>query len=382
MKKTYILILGAILSLTSCGMIAQSTSSDDGARFQDGIYSSSPVFLSKEDKAKEKAKTDSLIAMTKESAIYLFGDKKDTIMIPENYMAKIQYDQKVGGTVVTVGEDPYSWRWDLENNYGYYYGPYSIGSSWYWSRHYSPYYRSFYGPYYGSYYGPYYGSYWNSWRYDPWYYGGYYDPWYYDPWYYGGYWGGYYGNYWGWHDPWHHYHHHCGWYHPPHHHHSGPVHIGGASTGGHSNRYYGSRSRTESYGSVSTSHSSAGSKPSATTRPSTGTSRGGMSVGNRTSRASSTSGRSTTSAPSYRRPASSTSGSSAVNSSSSSSDYTRGTSTPSGSYSRGSSSNSYNHSSSSSSGSYNRGYSSPSSGYSRGGSSYSRGGSSSGGYRR
>ena len=378
MKKTYILILGAILSLTSCGMIALSTSSDDDARFQDGIYCNSPTFLTKEERSKEKAKTDSLIAITKESPIYLFGDKKDTILIPENFMATIQYDQKVGGTVVTVGENPYSWRWDLENNYGYYYNPYSLGYSWYWNRYYSPYYSSFYGPYYNSYYGPYYGSYWNYWSYDPWYYGGYYDPW-----YYGGYWGGYYGNYWGWHDPWHHYHHHCGWYNPPHHHHGGPSHIAGGATGGHSDRYNGLRAHTESFGSVSTSHSTA-SKPSVTTRPSTGTSRGGMSVGNRTSRTSS-SARQSTSVPSYRRPenSSSNNASSSVSSSSpsynresSSSSYTRGE-TPSHSYNRNSpSNNSYNHGSSSPSGSYSRGYSAPS-----GGSSYSRGGSS-GGYRR
>ena len=218
MKMTSILILGALLSLASCGMIAQSASSDDGSRFQDGIYSSSPSFSTRAEKAASKNATDSLIAMTKGSPIYLFGDKKDTVMIPENFSAMIRYDQKVGGTVITVGENPYNWIWDLENNYGYYYGPYSLGSSWYWSRHYSPYYTSYYSPY------------WSSWSYNPWFHISYYDPWYYgsyyDPWYYGGYWGHYYGSYWGWHDPWHHYHHHCGWYshhhHKPHH---GPSHI-------------------------------------------------------------------------------------------------------------------------------------------------------------
>ena len=74
MKKTYILILGAILSLTSCGMIALSNSYDEGARLQDGIYESSPTFISKSEKAKDKARTDSLTALTKASPIYLFGD--------------------------------------------------------------------------------------------------------------------------------------------------------------------------------------------------------------------------------------------------------------------------------------------------------------------
>ena len=84
MKKTCILLLGAILALTSCGMIAQSTSSDDGARFQDGIYNSTPSFRSKTDKTESRAMTDALIEKTKASEIYLFGEKKDTIMIPEN----------------------------------------------------------------------------------------------------------------------------------------------------------------------------------------------------------------------------------------------------------------------------------------------------------
>ena len=178
MKKTCILFLGAIAALTSCGMIAQSASYDNDSRFQDGIYGSSPSFKTNTEKAAAKSETDALVEMTKQSPIYLFGDKKDTIMIPENFSAKIQYDQKVGGTVVTVGENPYDWRWDLENNYGYYYGPYSIGSSWYWSRHYSPYWSVYYSPY------------WSSWSYSPWSYYGYYDPW-----GYAGYWGGFY-------DPW------------------------------------------------------------------------------------------------------------------------------------------------------------------------------------
>lgn len=381
MKKTSILLLGAIALLSSCGMIAQSASSDDGSRFQDGIYNSSPSFRSKEEKAEAKSKTDDLLAQTKESPIYLFGDKKDTIMIPENFSAKIQYDQKVGGTIVTVGENPYDWRWDLENNYGYYYGPYSIGSSWYWSRHYNPYWSSFYSPYYSPYWSSYYSPYWGAWGYDPWYYGG----------------------YWGWHDPWYHYHH-CGWYDPyyhHHHHHSGPSYIAGGSSIS-KNTYHGLRARTEGSGWAAAGSSATTVKTSSSVRVTNGTVRGGMSVGNRTSRASSSVSRSSsssrssstrsTSSPTYRRPSAG---------SSSSSGYTRGSSTSqsrsygsssSSDYNRSSSysrDNSYNRSSSSSGSSYSRSssYSGSSSGYSRGSSSsgggYSRGGSSSsGGYRR
>ena len=129
------LLIAAALVLSSCGTAAQLASSDNGQQFQDGIYNSSPTFRSKAEKVEELAATDALVEKTKASEIYLLGEKKDTIMVPENFLARIQYDQKLGGTVVTVGENPYDWRFDLENNYGYYYNPYSIGASWYWSRH-------------------------------------------------------------------------------------------------------------------------------------------------------------------------------------------------------------------------------------------------------
>ena len=157
MKKSSALTIAIAVILSSCGTTAQYASSDNSPRFQDGIYSSTPSMRTSQEKAEAKAETDKLVQKTKESAIYLFGDKKDTIMIPENMSAKIQFDQKVGGTVVTIGENPYDCRYDLEKNYGYYYGPYSIGSSWYWSRHYNPWY-------------------WNSWAYTPWRYHGWYDP--------------------------------------------------------------------------------------------------------------------------------------------------------------------------------------------------------------
>ena len=409
MKKTSLLLFIAALMLSSCGIAAQWGSSENNQRFQDGIYSNSPSFRSKEEKDKSKTETDALIKKTKESAIYLLGEQKDTIMIPENFSARIQYDQKVGGTVVTVGENPYDWRWDLENRYGYYYGPYSLGSSWWWSRHYSPFYGPYRSPYWSSWHhypcGMY--GYYDPWYYrDPWYYGGmygYYDyygfygPWGYDPWYYGGYygnyytgyWGGYYGGWYGWHDPWHYYHY--GWYHP--HHIHGPSHVGGSHF---ETRNYGLRANTERtrpMAGVSTGHTS---RPEM--RTSGGTMRGGMSIGNTRSRSTSTARRpsgsvsrpatatrpasvsrsgSSSSQTTYRRPASS-------QQTKSTSEYDR-SSTPS--YNRGSSpyersSSSYNRSSSS-----DFGGSSSSGGYSRGshssggGSSYSRGGSS-GGYRR
>ncbi len=201
MKKSSALLIVATLMLTACGAATQIASKDNGQKFQDGIYNNTPAFRTKSEKAESESETRALIEKTKESPIYLFGDKKDTVMIPHDMSATIRYDQKLGGTVVTVGENPYDWRYDLENNYGYWYGPYSIGSSWYWSRHYNP---------------------WYSWSYSPWTYRGWYDPWYYGGWYSSWYYGGwhdpwYYGGWYGWFDPWYygahwHHHHYAGWY--------------------------------------------------------------------------------------------------------------------------------------------------------------------------
>lgn len=237
MKKSSALLIAAALILSSCGTVAQYASSDNGQKFQDGIYSNTPAFRTKTEKVESKTETQALVEKTKSSVIYLFGDKKDTVMIPQDMSATIKYDQQLGGTVVTVGENPYDWRYDLENNYGYYYGPYSIGSSWYWSRHYSPWFSWSFSPWrYHGWYDPwYYSGYW-GW-YDPWYYSGWYGGWY-DPWYYGG----YYGGYWGWYDPWYHHHHH-GWYDPYwDHHHHGPGLIGGHGK----EVWYGSRHETGS----------------------------------------------------------------------------------------------------------------------------------------
>ena len=194
MKKNSLLMIAIALILSSCGIASQYTSASNGARFQDGIYSSSPSFRSRMEKAESRTKTDALVEETKASQIYLFGEKKDTVMIPQNMSASIRYDKSLASTVVTVGENPYAWQYDLDS--WYYYTPYSIGSSWYWSRHYDPWYSS--------------SWYWNTWAYSPWRYHGWYDPYYYggwyDPWYYGyPYYCGWYG---GWDPYWGHHHHH------------------------------------------------------------------------------------------------------------------------------------------------------------------------------
>ena len=239
MKKSSALLIAAALMLSSCGSLSKLASIDDSQTFQDGIYNNTPAFRTKAEKTESQSETQALAQKTKESQIYLFGDRKDTVSIPKDMSAMIRYDQKLGGTVVTVGENPYDWRYDLENNYGYYYGPYSIGSSWYWSRHYSPWYSLDFAPW--RYRGWYDAWHYGSW-YSPYYYGGFYGGWY-DPWYWG--------SSWGWYDPWYspYYNpYYCGWYggwdpYWGHHHHH--AHIGG----GHIHKkdvWYGSRHQTGS----------------------------------------------------------------------------------------------------------------------------------------
>lgn len=266
MKKSSVLIIAAALILSSCSALTQIASSDNGHRFQDGIYNNTPAFRSKEEKIESQAETQALAQKTRESQIYLFGDKKDTVAIPQDMSAIIRYDQKLGGTVVTVGENPYDWRFDLENNYGYYYGPYSLGSSWYWSRHYSPFYALDFAPW--RYRGWYDGWYYGGW-YSPYYYGGFYGGWY-DPWYWG--------SHWGWYDPWYSPYY-CGWYggwdpYWGHHHHHGhgPGHIGNADH--HKDVWYGSRHRTGServFGNGSSLRGGIGSRSTVSRNNSTAT---------------------------------------------------------------------------------------------------------------
>ena len=175
-----LLIASTAILLSACGTAAQYASSASGQRFQDGIYSTRDSFMSKAEKESSKEETDALIEKTKSSEIYLFSDKKDTIVIPENMAATIKFD-KNQGTSVTVADISSYYEPSFINPYDIR-NPYWYGSTWY-SWGYSPWrYRWGYDPwYYGSIYGGYYGWY------DPWYYGswyaGYYDPFFYDPWF-------------------------------------------------------------------------------------------------------------------------------------------------------------------------------------------------------
>jgi hypothetical protein len=369
MKNIFILLCGALFTLTSCGISSRYSSTCNEQRFSDAIYSYTPAKRDRQAEQRSKTELQDLSKKTQASQIYLYGDFKDTVVIPENMAATIKYD-KLNGTSITIADfDPYDftygwyadrYRWNnLYWNYGGYY-------SWHYSRWHHPWhYSSFYSP---------------------WYHGGWYDPWYYDPWYYGGFYGGFYDPWYygwaGWYDPYYHYMHphYCGWYGgwgPSHHHH----HVSYPSGGKYHGRdvYRGSRLETSGRGVIAGTSGSSSSNGNSIRRVST-TSRNSFG----TSRTASTRQVQGRSSATYRRPAGSTSSRSSISSSNSSTTYTRSSSsqssrsytTPSSSrssYSSGSSGSGYSRSSSSSSGG---GYSRSSSG---GGGGYSR---SSSGTRR
>jgi hypothetical protein len=362
MKNIIILLIGTFaLTLTSCGTFA-AYSEGNTQKFDDGIYASAPSLKNRSETTADKQEIDALIQQTKESPVYLFGDKKDSIIIPENMAATVRFDKDLGTSVTIASFDPYGIHPDYWN------------SPWYYNYYSSPWsYRGYYDPWdYG----------YSSWRYryDPWYYR--YDPWYYrhDPWYYGGWYSGFYDpwyySYAGYYDPFHHYMHpyYCGWYGAwdPYYgaiHHRPPYggchhHIGGSS-GSSKGVYRGSRQETVSTSNkvVAGNRVSSGApasttrKTATTSRSSFGTSRTASTravVGRSTTTSRSSSGSTTT----YRKPAGTTRKAPGVDSSSDNktSSYSRtpsrssSGSTPSynrgSSYSGGSSSGSYNRSSS------------------------------------
>lgn len=408
MKLRTLVTFATILMLTACGTTARYASGGY-QRFDDGIYSDGPTFISKAERQAADEETEKLVEETKASEIYLFGDKKDTVMIPQNMSATIRFDQKLG-TTVTVHDNPYDWR----NNYSAWgwYTPFTFSIGWGFGWGYRNWHMSVHNPYYWHY-----GRYYDPWYYDPWYgYMGWYDPWFHDPWF---------------HDPW--YHHYCGWYggfgyihhswpHHPGHMHPGhiisPGHKPGHGSGGHGGRdvrytprhttgsghIYTSGSSSRDYGNVKESGSSDRRITSGRTtvtsttgrnlRPVTGrqtesgTAAGSSSSVNRTNSGRTDRNTTATSSGSYRRPGTSRGSSSSVNRTSPGTTDKSSSNPTSGSYRRsgtssGSSSSSYNRNSGGFSSSSSQSRSSSSS-YSRSssGSGYSRSGSSSSGYSR
>lgn len=185
MKKRLAAMFSAAVILSSCGTAAQYASS--GQKYPDGIYYRPEKIITQTVSDEEVAQ---LAGRTEEARLFLFGDKKDTLVIPEDKSAIIRFNDGVG-TSVTITADPFTeiyydtWPWT-------YWRPVTFASAW-WD------------PWY-------YGRYWGY--YDPWYPG----AWYRDPWYWGYssiWWDPWFGNpyFWGaphlpYHPHWHHHHHH------------------------------------------------------------------------------------------------------------------------------------------------------------------------------
>ena len=283
MKTRVLLYISALVALVSCGSARYATDTS-GQRFQDGIYYTSDASATEmASTADLQEETDLLVAKTKSSPIFMkSGEKVDTLFIPNDKVAKIDFNKSENTTSVYL----YDNSWDTWAAYQPWYA-----SSWYsWHR---PFYSSIYWGYspwyYGGWYDPwYYRPFYHYGWYDPWYYspyhygwyGGWYDPWFYDPWYYDPwYYGGWYGHY-GWYGgyTWHHH----GWGHG-----HGPYWggIGGgdriyrprvATTGSATRTGLGSASRSAGVRSSSMTRSRTGA---ATTRTSTATRSSGVSNG-------------------------------------------------------------------------------------------------------
>ena len=176
MKTRTIIFISALLALTSCGSAARYASDASRQRYQDGIYYTSKADARAADvtAAGNDAETDALVAKTKDSPIFMkSGEKVDTLFIPENKAARIDFNNTNNTTSVYLYDNGFD-TWSA-------YQPW-YATSWY----------SWYRPFYTS-------IYWGA---NPWYYGGWYDPWYRDPWYFG--------FSWSWRSPWYY----GGWYDP------------------------------------------------------------------------------------------------------------------------------------------------------------------------
>ena len=124
MKNVILLLIGAFaMTLSSCGTFA-AYSSDSRQTYDDGIYNSAPSFKDRSKDDKDTQNIDNLIQQTKESPIYLFGDKKDSIIIPDNMSATIRFDKELGTSVTIADFNPYYTNyWDSPWYYNYYSSP-------------------------------------------------------------------------------------------------------------------------------------------------------------------------------------------------------------------------------------------------------------------
>ena len=104
MKTRTILFISALLALTSCGSAARFASDASRQKYQDGIYYTSNAKVHQAEEAATSAndeETDLLVAKTKNSPIFMkSGEKVDTLFIPENKAARIDFNNTDNTTSV------------------------------------------------------------------------------------------------------------------------------------------------------------------------------------------------------------------------------------------------------------------------------------------
>ena len=129
MKTRTILFISALLALTSCGSAAQYASDASRQKYQDGIYYNSKARIQAGEavESANEEETDLLVAKTKNSPIFMkSGEKVDTLFIPENKAARIDFNNTNNTTSVYL----YDNGWDTWAAYQPWYA-----TSWYsWNR--------------------------------------------------------------------------------------------------------------------------------------------------------------------------------------------------------------------------------------------------------
>lgn len=144
MKTRTILFISALLALTSCGSAARYAGDASRQKYQDGIYYTSKSQTHQAEEAAVSAneeETDLLVAKTKNSPIFMkSGEKVDTLFIPENKTARIDFNNTDNTTSVYLYDNGFD-AWAA-------YQPW-YATSWYsWYR---PFYTSIYwGPILGT----------------------------------------------------------------------------------------------------------------------------------------------------------------------------------------------------------------------------------------
>ena len=148
MKTNILTLICTVLALSACGTASQYASSQ---KYQDGFYSSHSKAEVQKEIAATKADIDKLVSQTESSRIFLKSGQADTLFIPENMSATLNFNKQNDGTSITVTNAPVYSLYPDSFAAGFAAGVNSSwpywGSSWYWGSRY----------------------YWDAWYCNPWY---------------------------------------------------------------------------------------------------------------------------------------------------------------------------------------------------------------------